>query len=147
MAEHLSAAGSTVFEQSAQRMGGTKGKLSVALLILLGWVGTANAENLPDPTRPPPQAMSLPAGSAVSAAGPQLQSILIGPGRKTAIISGQSVSLGEKVGDAVVVKIADGEVVLRNGSDLQTLKLFPGIEKRAMADRPASRPESRGQQR
>jgi MSHA biogenesis protein MshK len=48
------------------------------------------------------------------------------------------VNLGEKFGDARVVKISESEVVLRNGSNLQTLKLFPGLEKQLNSthDRP-----------
>ena len=86
-------------------------------------------ENVPDPTRPP---ASLIAGSLVAApsSGPGLQSIMISSGRRLAVIGGQTVQVGDKLGDARVVKIAEGEVVLNNGKELQTLKLFPGIEKR-----------------
>ena len=46
-----------------------------------------------------------------------------------AIIAGQTVKQGDKVGDAKVISIKENEVVLRNGDAVQTLKLFPNIEK------------------
>ena len=84
-----------------------------------------------DPTRPPailtPEAQQ---GDKVPAAsGPVLQSILISPTRVVAIISGETVRQGDKFGEFRVVKITEEEVVLRSGSQLQTLKLFPDIEK------------------
>jgi len=56
--------------------------------------------------------------------------VLISPTRRVAVIDGQTVALGEKFGEARVVRIAEDEVVLRNGQDQQVLKLFPAIEKR-----------------
>jgi len=86
------------------------------------------AESLPDPTRPP---TSLNVGNqdVTKFSGPVLQSVMISTGRKIAIISGQTVRVGENFGNAQVVKISEGEVVLRSGKDLQILKLFPNIEK------------------
>ena len=91
------------------------------------------AQGLIDPTRPP--TVTLADESAVGEAGegamPVLQSILISPSRRQAIISGKTVTVGEKVGDAKIVRITENTVILRNGRELQTLKLFPGIEKRS----------------
>lgn len=84
---------------------------------------------LQDPTRP---SNSWGAGSAAPAvsSGPVLQSVLIASGRRVAVISGQTVQVGDKVGDARIVAINESEVVLREGGKLQTMKVFPGIEKR-----------------
>lgn len=88
----------------------------------------AEAQALTDPTRPPHQLEQ--GGMAMgAAAGPTLQSVLISPGRRVAIISGQTVGLGDQFGDAKLIRITESEVVLRNGSELQTLKLFPDIKK------------------
>ncbi|HJV83165.1 hypothetical protein [Noviherbaspirillum sp.] len=88
----------------------------------------AMTQVLSDPTRPPVAASSeLASGQA--AAGPILQSILISPHRAEAIINGQTVKVGDKVGEAKVVRITESEVFLRSGKDLQALKLFPNIEK------------------
>jgi MSHA biogenesis protein MshK len=91
------------------------------------------AENLPDPTRPPTMLMTTSVG-AESSSGPILQSILIGSHRHVAIISGQSVALNEKYGDQILIRMSETEVVLRNGSQLQTLKLFPDFEKKRSHD-------------
>lgn len=93
----------------------------------------AHAENMPDPTRPPSElvaAVASGAGAAVPSGGPLLQSVLISPQHKTAIISGKMVALGSMYGSARVVKISEGEVVLNEGGSLQTLRLFPGVEKK-----------------
>ncbi|NNM83119.1 MAG: hypothetical protein HKL98_11020, partial [Burkholderiales bacterium] len=52
-----------------------------------------------------------------------------------AIIDGRTVKVGEKVGDAVVERIGEGQVVLKSGSSQKTLRLFPDMEKRRV-DRP-----------
>ena len=99
--------------------------------VLFLFSGPIHAETLPDPTRP-----SVDAGQSsnetTAPSGPVLQSVLISPERKAAIISGKTVLLGEKFGDAVLVRIGEGEVTLRTGGELKTLKLFPGVTKRAV---------------
>lgn len=82
-----------------------------------------------DPTRPPAGLAAGPA-DADSAGGVTLQSVLISPTQKAAIISGVMVKLGEKYGDAVLVRVAENEVVLKTGGVQQVLKLYPGVEKR-----------------
>jgi MSHA biogenesis protein MshK len=59
-----------------------------------------------------------------------LQSVMISPTRKAAIINGVMVKLGEKYGDAVLIRVAENEVVLKSGATQQVLKLHPGVEKR-----------------
>lgn len=88
------------------------------------------AQGLPDPTRPPASLGVVESASAVaSTSGPELQSILISPTRRIAIINGQHLRQGDKFGEARVTRISESEVVLRNGSESQVLKLFPEIEK------------------
>ena len=92
----------------------------------------ARAENLPDPTRPPSEpvaAAASGASAAVPSSAPLLQSVLISPRHKVAIINGETVKLGGMYGSAKVVKISEGGVVLNEGGSLQTLRLFPGVEK------------------
>ena len=88
------------------------------------------ADNLSDPTRPP--AESLEPGSPMIQSGPILQSVKISPSHRTAIISGQEVEVGGRYGDEKVVKISEGEVVLRGSEGMQTLKLFPNVDKRTV---------------
>ena len=46
-------------------------------------------------------------------------------GRRIAVIDGQIVRPGSKVGNAVVVEIQDTAVILRKGKSLETVKLYP----------------------
>lgn len=50
-----------------------------------------------------------------------------------ATVNGRMVKVGDRVGEARVVRISETEVVLRNGGSVETLKLFPGMEKRRSA--------------
>jgi MSHA biogenesis protein MshK len=80
-----------------------------------------------DPTRP---ATGFSAEAPEGAVGNQLQSVMISPTRKAAIINGVVVELGGKYGDAVLMGVAEDEVVLRSGDSRQVLKLHPAVEKK-----------------
>jgi len=89
------------------------------------------AQEIADPMRPP---VGFAQGQIEETpAGPVLQSVLISPTRKIAIISGKTVKVGDKFGDAKVVSIADNEVVLQSGKNRQVLKLFPTLRDLAPA--------------
>ena len=105
---------------------------SFALLIaLMGGMSSAAAQLTNDPTRPPVgYAAESPELPAAEPGGPRLQSVLISPSHRAAIISGVMVKEGDKFGDAVLVKVAESEVVLRSAGASQVLKLYPGVEKR-----------------
>ncbi|MGE5651234.1 MAG: MSHA biogenesis protein MshK [Bacillota bacterium] len=94
----------------------------------------AHAQELSDPTRPA-TAVDVAPGTGAQAAAPLLQSILISGTRREAIIGAQLVRVGDRYGDALVAQILEDRVVLRNEKGMQTLRLFPGIEKRAVAVR------------
>jgi MSHA biogenesis protein MshK len=103
----------------------------VILLTMLG--ASAHGQGLPDPTRP---AVGPGSGSSGDAAAtlPQLQVVLIGhgpAGRKVAVISGQTLRIGDKFDGAVLAGISANEVVLRNGNKVSVLKLFPVAEQRS----------------
>jgi MSHA biogenesis protein MshK len=87
------------------------------------------AQNLPDPTKPPAGLMQAEVGMETSS-GPVLQSILISPQRKIAIIDGQTVQLNGKFGNQTLVRITESEVVLKSGRQLQTLSLHPDFSKK-----------------
>lgn len=96
--------------------------------ILLALAGANHAQGLSDPMRPPgPGGAMQPDGAA--AAAPRLQSVLLSKSRKMAVIDGQAVSLGGKVGDATVVAISETAVTLKRGDETEMLTLFPGVEK------------------
>jgi MSHA biogenesis protein MshK len=86
-----------------------------------------------DPTRPPAgYGMGAADGERDTAGGIRLQSILISPTHREAIINGMRVRLGAKFGDAVLVKVSESEVVLRSGAVQQVLRIHPGVEKREL---------------
>ena len=95
-----------------------------------GAAQAAAAQGLADPTRPPNVA-AAPAGVDAEPELPsnQLQSVLISSTRKIAVINGQSVALGGKLGDAVLARISETEVVLKYPDRTEVLKLLGGIER------------------
>ena len=106
----------------------------VAALVAALWLTTpvALAQALGDPTRPPGAGAGWQGAEDVAPACNQLQSVLLSGGRKLAIINGNMVPLGGMLGEARVVKISETEVVLKVGEETETLKLFPGVEKKSV---------------
>lgn len=96
----------------------------------------ASAE-LIDPTMPSMHGVDAVASAAsldsVSTAGPVLQSVLLSPNRKLAVISGKTYKVGEKVGAATLIKVSVHEVVLRNSdSTQQSLKMHSQLVKKTI---------------
>ena len=94
---------------------------------------SASAQSaLVDPTKPPSVAASTArdgGGAPEQAASQRLQSILISPNRRLAVIDGRTVTEGSRVDAATVVQIAETRVTLRQGAELMTLELYPGIQR------------------
>jgi len=111
--------------------------MKAVLLALFFYCASASAQ-IKDPTRPPPGLGAVQPGAAAQAApaGPVLQSVILSPSRRAAIISGQVVERGEPYGDAVLAEVGQDYVVLRSGAGTQVLKLYPGTEKRAAGKAP-----------
>ena len=78
-----------------------------------------------DPTRP----ATFTPSTASPAGRPRLESVLIAPDRRIAIISGQRVQVGDRIYGAEVVSITEGAVVLRSGQESETLALFPQLKR------------------
>ena len=81
-----------------------------------------------DPTRPPPEALLAPGEVVATPVStlPSLQSVLISDrpgGRRVAVIDGQTVRLGAKFRDAVLIRVSASEVALRRGKTIEVLKL------------------------
>jgi MSHA biogenesis protein MshK len=102
------------------------------ILLLLCFPGPASAQRgaLVDPTRPPNMSVESGAKESAAPAGPQLQSVLISPTRRVAVISGSTVVQGGKYGNATVTSISEGAVLLRYADRRETLHLIPGVVKR-----------------
>lgn len=96
------------------------------------------AEEFQDPTRPPVEIGALPSGRPAIPVGQSvaqesngLQTIIISPGRRAAIIYGHEVELGGKLGNATLVDVNESGVVLesgRSGRNRRVLPLFPGVQ-------------------
>jgi hypothetical protein len=110
-----------------------KATLARAALLLL-WVYCASvpAQGMRDPMRPP-LGLAPAAPAAEPGFGPQLQSVMLSPSRRSAIISGRLVARGESYGDAVLEEVAADHVVLRRGGSTQVLRLYNGDVKRKAA--------------
>ena len=88
-----------------------------------------HAEELPDPTRPPARFVApAPGGEAVPDQPPGLQSVIISKTRRAAIINGETVELGGKYGDAKLIEVNEGNVVLRSAQGRQVMTLFPDVK-------------------
>jgi MSHA biogenesis protein MshK len=108
-----------------------------ALFLMLG-PDVARAQA--DPMRPPAGIDSGPLEvEAGDGGGTRLQSVMISPSGRAAIINGIVVRQGEKYGDAVLLTVEETEVVLKRGSESQVLKLYPAVEKRAAQAKGAAR--------
>jgi hypothetical protein len=89
----------------------------------------AHAAPFADPTQPP---VVSDTGGAASG-GTRIESILIAPDRRVAVISGQQVTIGSRIGSGSVVRITETEVVVRGAEGEQTLKLFPELVRSSAA--------------
>jgi len=87
-----------------------------------------NAEELLDPTRPPASITAPAAAGGAEAAPAGLQSIIISKTRRAAIIDGETVELGGKHGDAKLIEVNEGSVVLRGAQGRQVMTLFPDVK-------------------
>ncbi len=115
-----------------------------ALLVLSGGVPAVYAAGeavLTDPTRPPPEMMAfLPASAgAVVLAVPRLQSVMIGSAERSAIIDGQRYKVGDKLGDARLLRISENEVVLAGTGGRQTMTLFTPVKQVPVPEKAAAR--------
>lgn len=97
---------------------------------------------LPDPTRPP-ESLSIQAVNGISpVSGPILQSVILRrQGVPVAVISGQTVPLGGKVGESVLTQIRENAVVLKGPLGSEVLRMTPDVSKKNIAEHP--RPSGR----
>lgn len=107
-------------------------RIVLAAICVSALAGSAAAQPLADPMRPPVLG-PLP-GAPAATAGPVVDTIIIGAGRRYAVIDGQTVTQGGRVGDARVVRIAETEVTLRSAAgETRVLKLLPQVQKKVAA--------------
>ena len=104
--------------------------LSFALIISLG-AQRSLAQGLNDPTRPPPEVLGGSADGYERAEGSSpAQVVIISKDRHQVTINGRTVNLGERYGNATVVKITDEEIVLQRPEATETIKLYSSVQRK-----------------
>ena len=103
-------------------MGPYRNLSGMMLVGMLAVTAQADMGDLPDPTRPH-------RASTGGAPPSGVQSILISPQRKVAVVHGRTVTVGDRVGDAVVTDIRPYEVILNRGGRESHLRLVPRMDK------------------
>jgi hypothetical protein len=103
--------------------------LAACLLCLPQFAG---AGVLPDPTRPSIDLNSSGAGSESDVVPKEtaqrgLQSVIISPRYRAAIINGVTVLEGGKYGDSRLVEVRESSVVLQNAQGRRVVELFPKV--------------------
>ena len=111
------------------------------LVALFGMANTLTvvADTLKDPTQPPASLYSEVSASSEELTSPVLQSVMIGPQLRAAIINGEKVVLGGKYQQATLIRLNEHTAVLRNPDmTTQTLSMDYAIEKKIIAPAAAS---------
>lgn len=108
--------------------GGLMRYLSILLaLICVAAASTlASAQALRDPTRPP-GAGARGTSQKPESSGWHLQSVLISPERRYAIINGEVVAVGGAVSGAQLLAVAPEQVTLRTSAGVRVVQLYPDV--------------------
>ena len=103
------------------------------------------AQGLSDPTRPPPEILGRSAdGYEPAASSSPAQVVIISKDRHQVTINGRTVNLGERYGNATVVRISDEEIVLQRPEATETIKLYSSVQRKRHW--PATRADNAGKQ-
>jgi hypothetical protein len=98
------------------------------MVVLVSIALPAAAELLPDPTRPAIEGIvEGGADSTGAASNAGLQSVIISPRRRAAVINGVTVEQSGKIGDDTLIEVRKSSVVLRNAQGMRVVELFPGV--------------------
>ena len=101
----------------------------VAMAVLVA--PRALAQGLSDPTRPPREILGGTADAYEPAASsPAAQVVIISRDRRQVTINGRTVNLGERYGNATVVRITDEEIVLQRPEATETIKLYSSVQRK-----------------
>lgn len=104
----------------------------VRRLVVVLALGTPAFALADDPTRPPADWLApVDTGAAASDAGAlRLQSVKVPQrGKAVAVIGGKTVVVGERVGEARLVRVSEREAVLQGADGVTHLYLTPDVEK------------------
>lgn len=102
--------------------------------------GADFAAGLPDPTRPYAKPERSAAARAVNVPSMPfiLQSTLVAPDRKLALINGKLARVGERVGDVEILEIQPHQVIVSRAGVRQVVRLLPeapGLHRQGSARR------------
>jgi MSHA biogenesis protein MshK len=100
------------------------------------------AQQLRDPTRPPGVGASRAGFAEAVPSDLVLQTVLVSPERRNAIVNGRLLRVGDSISGMRVIEIRESAVVLRGPGELRTLSLFPLVEKRSGAGRSSAAREA-----
>ena len=103
------------------------------LFPLLAWLAALPvcAQGLNDPTRPPREILGGNAESQIASPGNSpAQVIIISKDRRQATINGRTVNLGERYGNATLVRISDEEIVLQKPESTEVIRLYSSVNRR-----------------
>ncbi|MBU0622813.1 MAG: hypothetical protein KJ795_13330 [Gammaproteobacteria bacterium] len=98
-------------------------------LVLLSALAQA-AEPLPDPTRPAAEFLApTDSGAAAKEAATieGLRTIIIAPDRRSAVINGEQVKLGGRIGSERLMAVCEDSVVLQGAEGRREVPLYPGV--------------------
>jgi MSHA biogenesis protein MshK len=100
------------------------------LFLPISFISPVHADDLPDPTRPPASIFAPVAAGREATVNHSsgLHTIIISDTRRAAIIDGQTVELGEEHGNARLIEVNEGGVVLQRAQSRQVLTLFPDVK-------------------
>lgn len=103
----------------------------LSLLLALAVGAQPALAQLADPTRPAAALMTQDAAGAVGAPGESgVQAVILRrAGKSAAVINGQYVEVGGRLGDKQVQRISESEVVLIGEAGREVIKVTPAIEK------------------
>ena len=103
---------------------------ALAVIAVLG-APRVLAQGLGDPTRPPREILGGSAGAyEPEASSSPVQVVIISKDRRQATINGRTVKLGERYGNATVVRITDEEIVLQRPEATETIKLYSSVQRK-----------------
>lgn len=119
--------------------------VNTLVFVLAGLCAGVTLAQLADPTKPPADASvpaDVPPGTSPQAASGLQSVILRKQGRPAALINGELVELGGKVGEARLVKVSEDAVVLKGPGGEETLRLTPAAEKKVGPGTTANKKEA-----
>jgi hypothetical protein len=105
-------------------------------LIMMALPPITAAQKLTDPTAPPAEFVNLDNGSSPRPESTtpkttsfRVQAVMIGRESRRAVINGQSVQQGDRIGQMKIIRIDHEKIVLQGESGMQTLLVNPAVSK------------------